>query len=182
MCMRHAPHRQPAPNPPRRPDHRPNHFARSDPSPRDRQRTDREHLVIAYAVDVGQDEHALMAQLREPPPNAVMAAVRAIEPDEPQRVKTHLSVKPSEHTFEIALVERIYPARHDRLRRRRGRDPRRANASLAVLDRPRLAFGVIVNPQRRIKMDHPSATGNRIGHANDLSAIHYETPRPWRPA
>jgi len=44
-------------------------------APGERQRTDREHLVIAYAVNVGQDEHVLMAQLREPPPNAVMTVV-----------------------------------------------------------------------------------------------------------
>ena len=51
-----------------------------------------------------------MVQLRashESPPNPVMAAVRAVEPDEPQRVRTHLWVKTTELPVEIALVEGI---------------------------------------------------------------------------
>ena len=49
--------------------------------------------MIARAVDVRQHEDVFMVQLRashESPPNPVMAAVRAVEPDEPQRVRTYL--------------------------------------------------------------------------------------------
>ena len=85
------------------------------------QRTDREHLMIARAVDVGQHEEVFMVQLRashESPPNPVIAAVSAVEPDELQRVRTHLWVKTTELPFEIALVAGINPA-HDRVTRRR---------------------------------------------------------------
>ena len=81
--------------------------------------------MIARAVDVRQHEEVFMVQLRashESPPSPVMAAVRAVEPDEPQRVRTHLWVKTTELPFEIALVECINPA-HDRVTRRRGRGP-----------------------------------------------------------
>lgn len=63
------------------------------------QRTDREHLMIARAVDVGQHEEVFMVQLRashESPPNPVIAAVSAVEPAELQRVRTHLWVKTTE--------------------------------------------------------------------------------------
>ncbi len=66
-----------------------------------------------------------MVQLRashESPPNPVMAAVSAVEPDKPQRVRTHLWAKTTELPFEIALVEGINPA-HDRVTRRHGRGP-----------------------------------------------------------
>jgi hypothetical protein len=134
----------------------------------ERQRTDREHLIIACAVDVGQDEDVLMAQLRaphEPPPDAVMTAVRAIEPSEPQRVITHRRVDASEHPFEIALVEGVYPARHDRVTRRRRRGPEALSHRGHCSTVNELALGVIVNPQRgqsKSIIPAPLKTGSRV--------------------
>jgi hypothetical protein len=110
--------------------------------PGERQRTDPKHLVIARAVDVGQHEHEFMAQLRashKRPLSPIMAAVRAIEPDGPPRMKTHPWVKASEHAFKIAPVDGIRPA-HDRITRRRGRGSGHAKPAA-----------------RTVKIDHPGA-------------------------
>jgi hypothetical protein len=134
--------------------------------PVERQRTGREQL--GHRLRRGRRTrrsraHGATACAHEPPPDAVMAAVRAIERDGPQRVKTLLWVKSNEHTFELPLVECIHPARHDRVRRRRGPGPRRGNAWRAVLDRQQARLRRDPQPATRtITMDHPSATGDRI--------------------